>query len=531
MARIRSLLAAVAALAFFVSAGCAAGPAASDTSSDGSFVVAVAESIVQDLTPGASQASFVDYALFSPLTRVDPATGTVQNLVASSLETTDQVHWTIEIAPGWTFHDGSPVTAQSFADSWNTTATAANALSGNARMSIFEGYPAMNPEQGEPTATELSGVEVTGERTLSITLSAPNSLLPYILSASRFAPIPASAADDLKAFATHPIGNGPFRVRDGGWALGDQDVFLDRYDGYAGTKAAAASVNLRVYQASSNPYTDFEAGQLDVALIDGDDLVRAKESTPEAVVDVNLPAVVYLGFPLYDKRFSDVRVRKAIALAVDRETIVSSLLSGTAEPAKGIGPSLLAGADRVTCESCAYDPAEAKRLLADAGGWSGPLKLMTYQEPTNERVLEAIANQLRDNLGITDVSFEAQEIGQLYDGLRAKKSQSPNLLYSGAPYPHVYAMANQLLTAGAPLNVTGYDDEEFAAIMERAASAGTPEEATALAVQAADRGLAAVPLTPLYYPKAGLVHSDRVGSVSAEILGGAYLAGVTVNGS
>lgn len=532
MSRSRSLTALAGAAALGLLAACSGGSdAAGDTAGgpdDDPVVVAVPESVLESVLPGESQNSHIDGALFSSLTQLDTTTGEVENLVAESIESEDQQHWTIKVAEGWTFHDGSPVTAQSFADSWNVTADPTNALNGNPRAAIFEGYEEMNPAEGEPTADSLSGVEVIDESTLEVTLTEPNSLFPYALSASVYGPIPEGAADDIEAFATHPVGNGPFQAAGGGWDIGDQDVFLERYEDYAGTPAEVAEINLRVYQASANPYTDVEAGQLDLALVADDDLVRAKQDLPEQVVDVTLPAIVYLAFPLYDERFEDERVRQALSLAIDRETIVDSLMSGTAEPATGLGPDVLIGADQVECATCRFDPDEAQRLLEEAGGWSGPLRLMTYQEPGNERALEAVANQLRENLGIEQVEFESQPIGQLYDGLRADQAQGPTLLYSGVAYPHVYAMGNQVLTTGASLNMTRYDDEEFGDLMSRSAASGDPDEATSLAAQAATHALDSAPLTPLYYPKAGLVHSERVTAVVPEFLGGPRLASISV---
>jgi peptide/nickel transport system substrate-binding protein/oligopeptide transport system substrate-binding protein len=449
-------------------------------------------------------------------------------LVADSIESTDNVNWTVKLKSGWTFHDGSPVTAQSFADSWNATALGANALTGNASMAIIAGYAAMNPAKGKPAAKTLSGVHVVDQSTLKVTLAKPNALLPYILSAAAFAPLPASATKDLKSFATHPIGNGPFKVQNGGWDTGAQDIKLERYDGYAGTKAEAAGIDLHVYQQTGAIYTDFQAGTIDLALLDGADLSKAKKDTPDQVVDVQYPAVVYLSFPLYDNRFANPQVRKAISMAIDREAIVKSLLAGNAKAATGLAPPTLTGGGDAKCDGCTYDPQQAKATLQAAGGWNGPLTLYTYQDPTNEKVLQAIANQLRTNLGIQKVTFESQPIAQLYEGFAGKSIKGPSLLYSGSPYPHIYAMADQMFSTGAPLNVTGYDSKAFTGMLAQAASSKDAGATTTFAKQAADQALADLPVAPLYWPQGGLVHSDKLSGVVPEVLGGARLSVVKV---
>jgi len=512
----RRLTAALAVLGLLL-AGCAGQSSATDDS--GTFSVGVPTFFVQNLTPGSSGSSYVDYAIWSPLTRVDGQSGKLEMLVADSIESTDNVTWTVKLKSGWTFHDGSPVTAKSFADSWNATALGANALTGNASMAIFQGYAAMNPPKGTTPAKTLSGVQVVDDSTLKVTLNKANALLPYVLSATAFAPLPESATKDLKAFGTHPIGNGPFKTS--GWEAGAQEIKLERYDAYGGTKAAAAGVDVRVYQQTGAIYTDFQAGTIDLALLDGADLSKAKKDTPDQVVDVQYPAIVYLSFPLYDGRFANPELRKAISMAIDREAIVKSLLAGNAKAATGLAPSTLAGGGEAKCESCTYDPQKAKATLQAAGGWSGPMVLYTYQDPTNEKVLQAIANQLRTNLGIANVTFEAQPIAQLYEGFAGKAIKGPSLLYSGSPYPHIYAMADQMFSTGAPLNVTGYDSKAFTGLLGQAASG---KDTDAVAKQAAEQALTDVPVAPLYWPMGGLVHSDRLSDVVPEVLGGARLA-------
>lgn len=533
MTRNRSLPALTVTAAVLLAAGCSGSTSDSSASDSGAgerpVVVSVTEGQVEDLLPGNSQNSNVDNAVFSPLTRVDPDTGDLENLVAESIESEDQLNWTITIGEGWTFHDGSLVTAQSFADSWNLSADPSHALDGNSRMAVFDGYEEMNPSGGgAPSADTLSGVRVVDDRTLEVTLNSPNSLLPYVLSGTAYSPIPAGAADDLAAFATNPVGNGPFRVAEGGWSIGDQDIHLERYDDYAGPVAGVAEINLRVYQPTANPFTDLEAGQIDVALVDGDDLIRAREDMPSQVVDVELPALMYLAFPTYDDRFADQRIREAISLAIDREAIVDSLLSGIAEPATGIGPSGLVGADRSECASCRFDPEQARQLLAEAGGWTGPLTLVTFQDSVNDRVLQAISNQVSENLRLDEVEIVSQPIGQVYDALRAEQAQGPTLLYAGVTYPHVYAMANALLASGASLNLSGYDDATFTAMLGEATAAQDPEDADSLAAAAATYGLSSTPVAPLYYPTAGLVHSEDVEGTTHEFLGGVNLAGLTL---
>ncbi|MEU0482678.1 ABC transporter substrate-binding protein [Streptosporangium sp. NPDC006013] len=497
------------------------------TSGEKSYAVGVTSYFLTHFTPGRSGGSNIDYALFSPLTSVDGTTGKAVNLVAESIESADNTTWTIKVKKGWTFHNGEEVTAQSFADSWNATAYGPNAFTNNYMLAGFAGYAELNPADGTSSVKTLSGVEVVDAYTLRVTLSKPLSLLPYVLAQSTFAPMPKAAFTDLDAFDRKPVGNGPYQVEGEGMTTGATRLVLRKSATYAGTPGNADRVDVRSYQDEGTAYRDLQAGTLDVTLVTGNNLTGAAQQFKDRLVRVPFPAVVYLGFPLWDKRFADPRVRQAFSQAVDRDTIVKSLLRGFGEPARGLAGENVPGGGMDDCTSCAYDPAKAKALLAEAGGWTGPLTLWTYQDPTNTVILEAVANQLRANLGITAVTTQVQPVDQIYPNLSAHKVDGPVLLYMAAGYPHLYALADQLFTKGSSTNVTGYDSSEFASSLGKAASA-SPDEAVTLTKEAVKTAMDGLPLVPLYRPVGGLAHSARIGGVRPEFLGGVVLAAVTV---
>jgi ABC-type transport system substrate-binding protein len=118
------------------------------TSDDGSVSYQVAEP--EHLFPTNSNESngiAVLRALFSPLVQFDAETNEPFNLVAESITSTDGGQtWTVAIAPGWTFHNGEPVTAASFVNAWNYGADGANGQQNNSFYRNFVGYPELNPE-------------------------------------------------------------------------------------------------------------------------------------------------------------------------------------------------------------------------------------------------------------------------------------------------------------------------------------------------------------------------------------------------
>jgi peptide/nickel transport system substrate-binding protein/oligopeptide transport system substrate-binding protein len=239
-------------------------------------------------------------------------------------------------------------------------------------------------------------------------------------------------------------------------------------------------------------------------------------------------AVVYLGFPLWDKRFTDVRVRQAFSLAVDRKAIVTSLFQGHAQTAAGIAPDVIAGGGGTDCADCSYDPAKARQLLAAAGGWNGSLTLWTKQDPDMQTVLEAIVNQLRTNLGITSISLKVQPTDQIYPNLLAHKTTGPFLLYMGAAFPNIYSQADQLFGSASGTNVTGYKSPGFDALMGQAAAATSTTAGMQFAQQAGRTAMADLPLAPLYYPVSGAVHAKKLSGLQLGYLGDVDLSSITV---
>lgn len=503
--------------------GGSAGPA-------GSFSIGLTSNYVDHLMPGQSGGGAVSYALFTPLTRFDTGSGKVVNAVAKDFRTTDNKVWTITLNEGWTFSNGEPVTAQSFADSWNATANPKNAMIAGYEFAIFQGYADMNPPKGkQPSATKLSGVTVVDAHTLTVTLAKANVLLPTILAGSWFSPIPKNASADLTAFDRNPVGNGPYTLADGPMKSGAQLLHLKAVPTYAGPAPAAAEIEVKVYQDANSMYTDIQAGTLDLATLGGNDLAEAKAQTPDQVVPISDPAVVTLTVPTWDPRFANQKLRQAFALAIDRNAIVSSLLKGNGTVADGIAPETLAGGGQHDCEVCTFDGARAKQLLADAGGFSGELTIFTKNDPVFAEVAEAVANQLRTNLGIS-ASSQAEDTGVLYDNFKAKTVKGPFVVYTGTNIPNIYGEVQSLFRPDQLLNPGAYSNDQVTSLINRAPTAASTDELTKIAQQASKLALADNWVIPLYYPASGLLHSPKLSNVRVGSLSEVDLGSVTVGG-
>lgn len=154
--------------------------------------------------------------LFAGLMSYD-ATGHPSPEVAQSIDTTDNVNYRVVLKPGWTFTDGSPVTAHSFVDAWNYGALSTNGQLQQSFFSPIDGFDAVAGLTGDgtPTATTMSGLRVINDLEFTVRLKAPTIDFRMRLGHSAFYPLPRAAFRDMSAFGQHPIGNGPYQLAEG----------------------------------------------------------------------------------------------------------------------------------------------------------------------------------------------------------------------------------------------------------------------------------------------------------------------------
>lgn len=251
-------------------------------------------------------------ALFTGLYSVDVDGEITFDGVAESIETSDDgTTWQINLKDGWTFHDGTPVTASSFVDAWNWGANASNAAQNSYFFSVpgFQGYDDLNPpdedDDGEPDtepADAMTGVVASDDLTIDITLDAPFAQLPLVLGYDAFNPLPDSFYDDPDAFGEAPIGNGPFMmdpdVNGGSWEH-DVQIATTAYPDYAGDTPSVEKVIYRIYSELDVAYAEAQANNLDVVdSVPTANLGTFKDDFADRFLEEETSSFNYLGFPI-----------------------------------------------------------------------------------------------------------------------------------------------------------------------------------------------------------------------------------------
>ncbi|MFZ0216930.1 MAG: ABC transporter substrate-binding protein, partial [Candidatus Dormiibacterota bacterium] len=495
------------------------GQSGSSSSGTASGTVRIAELEPDHLLPGNSTLAFDEvHSLFAPLTKID-AQGKLQMVQAQSVTSSDQKVWTIKIRPGWTFQNGEPVTAQSYVDAWNATAYAPNGWTNNGELNEIQGYSDLNPTSGTPATKQLSGLQVLGSDQFQVTLTQPDSQFPVELSANQFgfAPLPKVAYQDPAAFDVNPIGDGPFEM-DGPWQKNVQ-VAVKAYPGYKGVdQPKVQKIVFKIYSDIHTAYTDLQAGNVDITSVAQDEYPRAQSDFPHSFIAYAAPSMDYLGFPLYDPRFKDVRVRQAFSMAIDREAINRALFAGVYTPATALTPPSETGSPTHVCPACAYNPTKAKQLLAAAGGWHGPLVIWYPSGAGYDQTFQAIGNQLRQNLGITDVSYQSLPFAQFLQTLNNHQATGPVRGHWGALYPSMQNTLEALFTpGGGTVGSTSYTNPQVTSLINQANAASTPAKSQQLYRQAEQVIMKDFPIAPLFFGKYVYVYGKGVSHVTIDV--------------
>lgn len=501
----------------------------------GTFSLNINSDPENPLVPGnttESEGGQVIRALFTPLVSYNTETVEVEyGAVAESIETEDNTTFTVTLKDGWTFHDGSPITSSSFVDAWNYTANVENAQGGAYFFSKIAGYDGENPKPA------MEGLQVVDDRTFTVQLSAPFSQFPLMTGYTPFSPLPEAFFADPDAFGRQPIGNGPFKA-DTEYVPG-QGITLSRFEEYAGDNPAqAGGIDVRLISDVNTAYNELIGGNLDVFRyqVPPELATIAPDELGDRFFEREASSFTFMGFPVYDPRFQDPRVRQAFSMAVDRPAITEAIFSGTRTPAYDIIPPTIDGHRPDACQFCQYDPARAQQLLAESGfDTSQPVELWFNSGAGHDAWVQAVGNQLQQNLGITYSLRGDLDFAQYLPLAEEQGMTGPFRLGWSMDYPSPENFLGPLFTsAGLPpagSNYPFYSNPEVERLVAEANAAPTNEEAVALYQQADDIVLTELPVMPIFFSVSQGGHSENVDNVQfSPFATDIVLTDVTVNG-
>jgi oligopeptide transport system substrate-binding protein len=461
-----------------------------------------------DLDPqtvtGTGDAKIIQ-ALFEPLVTFQPGTLAPVPALAERWEiSADGLTYTFHLRGGAQWSNRDPITAQDCVDSWRRILTPALGAEYAYFLYLLRGAEAFH--KGRTTDFSTVGVRAAENHTLVVTLAHPAPYFLQILLNSPWRPIhlrSISAVGDPFNRGTKwtlpgaLVSSGPFVLKE--WSVNRRVVIEKSPTYWDRARVRLNAVHFYPIENAEVEERAFRSGQLHMTW----DLSLAKvlplqrENSPVLRID---PLLETHFFRLNVRRppLNDVRIRRALSLAIDRDTLASRILPGGRAPAPTFVPPLLAGYTPPVRR--AYDPAAARQLLAEAGHADGkgipPIEILFHNSEILRLVAEAIQQMWRRELGL-DIRLVNQEKKTVYASRRSGDFQ----LVLGT-WTADYLDATTFLDmwrSDSGNNQTGWSDPEYDALANRADAMVDPAARAAVLAQAEDRVLDAAPIIPVYF--------------------------------
>ena len=486
------------------------------------FVVALSDNIktIDPIgSPSVDAASErVRVLIFNSLVKKDEKFDYVPELASNIQRSDDGLTFTFTLRDGVTFHDGRPFTS---ADAKYTLDTVLASTFAKA-ASFFE-------SAGADKKAYVKSVAAPDAHTLVIQLNKPwTGLLPNLVA---IAVIPKDSYESQK---THPLGTGPFKFKS--YDQSQQVVDLEANANYWDGPPQIPVLRARVISDSNALQAELQSGRVDIAPLPtslSPDAIKSLGQDPNLKVEQFAGSNLnHLTFNVKEPPLDNVKVRQAIAYAIDREGIIRDLLLGQGKIAHSILPE--ESWAYTPGQTYHYDPAMAKQLLDEAGfrdpDGDGPQ--MRFAKPITFRISGSSASA-RQYAGVIQnflkavgipVSIETMEINTLLESLRRGQFQMYYLQWVGGNqdpifYKDLFASSEIPTETRAAKNRSRYENKELDAILEEAVNTFDHAKAAPLYARAQQIVSRDVPLLPLWYQAAMIVAKKSVGNIQVNASG------------
>ncbi|HVS20300.1 MAG TPA: ABC transporter substrate-binding protein [Pyrinomonadaceae bacterium] len=456
--------------------------------------------------------------MFNSLVKKDEKFDYVPELASKIDRSEDGLTFTFTLRDGVTFHDGRPFTS---ADAKYTLDTVLASTFAKA-ASFFEG-------SGANKRAYINSVEAPDARTLVIRLNKQwTGLLPNLV------PIAMIPKDSYESQKTHPLGTGPFKFKS--YDQSQQVVDMETNAKYWDGPPQITALRARVISDSNALQAELQSGRVDIAPL-------PTSLSPDAIKSLgenrNLTVHQFAGsnlnlltFNTKEAPLNSVKVRQAIAYAINRESMIKDLVLGQGKIAHSILPEeSWAYAQGQTYH---YDPEMAKKLLDEAGfrdpdgdgpqmRWVKPLLFRISGSSASARQYASVIQNYLKEVGIP-VSIETSELGVLLDSLRRGQFQMTYGQWVGGNqdpifYRDLFATSEIPTETRAARNRSRYSDPELDKILDEASNTYDHAKAAPLYAKAQDIVSGDVPVFPLWYQANMVIAKKSVGNIHVNASG------------
>ncbi|WFS04036.1 ABC transporter substrate-binding protein [Rhizobium tumorigenes] len=404
----------------------------------------------------------VSELLYSNLTRLKVDMSLEPDLAESWSANPDLTEWTFKLRSGIKFHDGSPFTSADVVATFKAILDPANASPGRNNVGPIATVTAVDPQ------------------TVSFKLTSAYADLPVALAYTNARIIPtAIATGDFKSLASKAVGTGPFKLVS---YEPDRLIVVERNEAYYDpARPYVDRIEIQVYPDLSAEGSALISGSTDImSSVQPTEFLRMKDSDGVNVLRVPSGQFCNINFGCDTAPFNDARVRRAIALTVDRQAMVDFVTEGFGTP----------GNDTPLNASYQFFKAipereknieEAKKLLAEAGHPNGlEATLIASDKPSARTQLAVALREMAKEAGIT-INVQTMPHATYLDQVWKKGSFYVGF-YNMQPTPD--GIFKLLYTSDAAWNETRWNNKDFDALIAAARVTEDKEKRTALYAKA-----------------------------------------------
>jgi peptide/nickel transport system substrate-binding protein len=453
-----------------------------------------------NLTPNNVLADYLYGALvsFGPTYDLNPG-------LALSWKVIEPTVWEFKLRPGVKFSDGTPFTADDVVFTFNRIPNVLN-----------------SPSSFNSSIKPITQIEVIDPLTIHFHTAQPVPLLPYLLAQARIiskhAAEGASTADFNSGKAA--VGAGPYKLVS--VSLGDK-VVMHRNEDWYGPKPAWDNVVYRVIANDAARSAALQSGDVDIIdQVPTRDVANLRANPKLNVMSAAGPRLIYIyldagrakspqvfdldGKPLDKNPLQDARVRKALSLAINREGIKTQIMDGFSKPTGQLVGEGMSGYDPAI-KPPPYDPAEAKRLLSEAGYPNG--FAITLNGPNdryvNDHTIEEAIAQMWTRIGVK-TSVDSKPASVFFAAGQRDEYSADLIGWSSdtgeASSPLVTIVASSIPEKGwggyATFHASHFSDPAVDAIIEKSLMTIDTEAREALYREATEKAMDETPVIPLH---------------------------------
>lgn len=409
----------------------------------------------------------------------------------------------------YTFHlrrdarwsDGRPVTAGDFVYSWLRELDPETGSVTVETLYYLDNAEAFN--KGALKDRDLVGVHAPDDHTLVVRLARPTPFWISLVAHAQYFPVPRWAIEEHGRRWTRPenlVSNGAYRLTVD--RPRDRTV-LERSPTYWDVANVRIPRVVALHSSTeSQDITRYDSGQIQLTRMGvppAEITARMATGEPDLLID---PRLCYYQYTFNTTRppFDDVRVRRAIVMAIDKERLVGSVTRGRELPADGVVLDYFVDSmGYPNPEGLPFDVAAARKLLAEAGypGGKGlPPVLLSYNTlERHQAIAEFVQRQLKENLNL-DITLENMEFKSLLKKVRTGDFQLTRRGWCGEDHP--YTML-EIFRSESPRNPGGWKSAEFDRLLERSLDEPTTAGQMKLLAEAEAILQREAPIVPLFY--------------------------------